>query len=263
MDPETMKYPAFSNYCFVGNMPISAIDINGKDFVILVWQPSAGDQGHVAIAVQNTSVVGGKTVHLNTFTVYDARALNSNDIQTFIENPSGVFDGVVRIIAETSLQDLKNVKLQQKPTVLYQASSSPEQDLRAKKRLDGMVARSDDKGDQSPLIPYSVTFDYCSGAVSCAGLVTVVLFEEYGLGMVGLESIDTSGGVVRDVEGGKTQIPETHLVAATPNGMMRDFEAAIKSGASCVKKLAGVGNGNSSFLNNVTGGQLNDETPDR
>jgi RHS repeat-associated protein len=54
IDAHSSKYPSFSPYSYVNNTPLSAIDPDGKDVIILIWYPEGKDQqGHTAIAVEN------------------------------------------------------------------------------------------------------------------------------------------------------------------------------------------------------------------
>jgi RHS repeat-associated protein len=53
VDAHTSKYPNQSPYSFVNNSPITSIDPDGKDVIIVIWYPEKGAQGHTAIAVEN------------------------------------------------------------------------------------------------------------------------------------------------------------------------------------------------------------------
>ncbi len=53
VDPHSFNYPGHSPYNFVNNTPLSAIDSDGKDVIILIWYPEGSHLGHTAIAVEN------------------------------------------------------------------------------------------------------------------------------------------------------------------------------------------------------------------
>lgn len=52
-DPMTAKYPEMSPYNFVGNNPITNVDQDGNDFIVIIWATASGEVGHAAIAVEN------------------------------------------------------------------------------------------------------------------------------------------------------------------------------------------------------------------
>ena len=51
LDPLASKYPGISPYAFVGNMPINAIDPNGKDIIVLNDLDGANGAGHQAVLI--------------------------------------------------------------------------------------------------------------------------------------------------------------------------------------------------------------------
>lgn len=53
VDPKIAKYPQMTPYNFVANMPIKAIDPDGKDIVILNAENSVGGLGHAAVLIGN------------------------------------------------------------------------------------------------------------------------------------------------------------------------------------------------------------------
>jgi RHS repeat-associated protein len=53
VDPLIKKFPAYTPYSFVNNMPIWAIDPDGRDIIILSDKTAAGNQGHQAILIGN------------------------------------------------------------------------------------------------------------------------------------------------------------------------------------------------------------------
>jgi len=52
-DPLARKYPAISSYVFVGNMPLIAIDEDGKDIIFIIDKEKAEDNGHIAVLIGN------------------------------------------------------------------------------------------------------------------------------------------------------------------------------------------------------------------
>lgn len=55
IDPLASKYPGISPYVFVANMPIVAIDPDGRDIIVLSDKQGAGKLGHQAILIGNNS----------------------------------------------------------------------------------------------------------------------------------------------------------------------------------------------------------------
>ncbi len=53
VDPHAGKYPGISPYAFVANMPIIAIDPDGRDIIVLSDKQGAGGAGHQAILIGN------------------------------------------------------------------------------------------------------------------------------------------------------------------------------------------------------------------
>jgi hypothetical protein len=53
IDPLASKYPGISPYAFVANMPIVAIDPDGRDIIVLSDKQAAGRAGHQAILIGN------------------------------------------------------------------------------------------------------------------------------------------------------------------------------------------------------------------
>lgn len=54
-DPKAIDYPSLNPYCFVGNMPLIAVDPNGKDVVFLIDKEGAGSYGHMGMLFQDKS----------------------------------------------------------------------------------------------------------------------------------------------------------------------------------------------------------------
>jgi len=53
IDPLASKYPGISPYAFVANMPIVAIDPDGRDIIVLSDKNAAMNQGHQAVLIGN------------------------------------------------------------------------------------------------------------------------------------------------------------------------------------------------------------------
>ncbi|MCC5945519.1 MAG: hypothetical protein JJT94_11340 [Bernardetiaceae bacterium] len=53
VDPLEAKYPAYSPYAFVANMPLWAVDPDGRDIVVLLDPNGAGGAGHMAVLIGN------------------------------------------------------------------------------------------------------------------------------------------------------------------------------------------------------------------
>jgi RHS repeat-associated protein len=53
LDPHARNYPSLSDYAFVGNMPIWAIDPDGRDIVVLSDPKGAGGAGHQAVLISD------------------------------------------------------------------------------------------------------------------------------------------------------------------------------------------------------------------
>jgi RHS repeat-associated protein len=71
LDPLAPKYPSHSPYCFVGNMPISAIDPDGREIVIVT-----GEKDETGAAIKVVYKPGMSTDGLNEFTANIVTALN-------------------------------------------------------------------------------------------------------------------------------------------------------------------------------------------
>ena len=74
IDPLADKWNLFSPFCYALNNPIKAIDLDGKDVILLTWATADESNGYTAIAIQNyrekkhTKTINGKKVTtVNTF----------------------------------------------------------------------------------------------------------------------------------------------------------------------------------------------------
>jgi RHS repeat-associated protein len=83
IDPLANKYPYVSPYAYCLNNPLSFVDPDGRDVILVIWATANGEVGHAGIAVSNykqvqtTTVVNGQTVTQTqmvpdgTYTYYD------------------------------------------------------------------------------------------------------------------------------------------------------------------------------------------------
>lgn len=81
IDPLAKKYPNLSPYNFVGNMPIIAIDPDGKDIVIIVnkTDPKEGNPGHTMIGVTQYDSEGKETGMMIVYDLHPDRYPSGTD----------------------------------------------------------------------------------------------------------------------------------------------------------------------------------------
>ena len=57
LDGHFHNYPSYAPYCFSVNDPINKVDKDGNDVFVIIWATHLGHIGHVAIAVENYTIV--------------------------------------------------------------------------------------------------------------------------------------------------------------------------------------------------------------
>jgi RHS repeat-associated protein len=171
VDPLTSKYPNLSCYSFVGNMPLIAIDPDGKDIVVLLDKNAAKGAGHQAILIgddiqgwtyitkdgaeESGGAAGKSRFTITTFaTIEDFK--NSMHNFDIVESHSKVGGGETE--NPTFILDSNGEKIQRYEEAFYIATN----------KINGQS--TDDKSIQAAstvaLVPYVLTVSDCSDVVT-------------------------------------------------------------------------------------------------
>jgi RHS repeat-associated protein len=267
-DAHEIKYKSQSPYSFVNNTPVIAVDPDGNDAIVLIWMPTEGDQGHSAIAIQDYDKVTGEA--LNTYTLYHVFAVaGSINPITALLDPEKVVDGYVTKQEGLTLNALKNVVSgDSRADVLYKINSGQTDDEFAVAQIEPMIAETvkkdnphfDPRGEPTNndqyifedefYIPYAIIDGGDCNKLSCAGLVSLILSDAYGLFDFGLEQIDfmQKNGVGR------------HFEATTPNMLNNDLRNESYYTDSKVEPITSP-MPNVDFVNAFSGNDIKDTTP--
>ncbi|GIV28848.1 MAG: hypothetical protein KatS3mg027_2662 [Bacteroidia bacterium] len=157
VDPLADKYPNNSSYVFVANMPIIAIDHDGKDVYLIIYTTAEGESGHAAIAVENykaieiTVIENGieikKTIYekTGTFTFYEFGPDVKKPIKSLVLPVKGFYGKIENVtIDEIINKNLSTYESDENkpngPNGVIKFTTTPETDLKIKEKIERKIA---------------------------------------------------------------------------------------------------------------------------
>jgi RHS repeat-associated protein len=226
MEPHQYNYPELSPYSFLANTPLQAIDPDGKDWILLVWQPDTKDQGHVAIAVMNYKEVKGQKIPDGSYTIYEASEIGRNELMDYVNNPKQVVNGKITVRRYNDKASLLSDKIQMEggkraATAAVEFKSTPEQDDNAHQVLRKMVTKYK-KSSDTPVNPvgYSLNSTGDNNTFSCASFAHFAARELYKKNLGTTENVNFDGGKVLTTKV-SIDVPSANLNTYTPGSLFR------------------------------------------